>query len=198
MHCNNGCGLKCGRNVIRRMMPCGWNCNRFDSLGNRLLSPTDLRLDLRCLIGPPPSSIFSGPSVHRLPMWLHKDCGLRSAAKKRERCVEGTEFNTWHLNCMHMVLRFVTCEGVYGLWSYWFWWKCDPVTIGERNCRRSHPGSINYGSFVLRLSLGLHKDCRLRFDCLHRANVMYVKWYSWHKAGTYLKHGIRDCVRIGI
>ena len=136
-----------------------------------------------------PSSIFSGPSVHRLPMWLHKDCGLRSAAKKRERCVEGTEFNTWHLNCMHMVLGFVTCEGVYGLWSYWFWWKCDPVTIGERNCRRSRPGSINYGSFVLRLSLGLHKDCRLRFDCLHRANVMYVKWYSWHKAGTFLKKG---------
>ena len=138
----------------------------------------------------PPSSIFSGPSVHRLPMWLHKDCGLRSAAKRRESCVEGTESNE-HLAFELHAYGIRICDlrwSVWTLmWSYWFWWKGDPVTIGERNCRRSHPGSINYGSFVLRLSLGLHKDCRLRFDCLHRANVMYVNWYSWHKAGTFLE-----------
>ena len=56
--------------------------------------------------------------------------------------------------------------------SEWNCWSfCNPAPIGERDCRQPvlvlySPGSIDYGSLVLRLCVWLHKDCGLRFDCL--------------------------------
>ena len=153
------------------MMPCGWNCNRFDSLGNRLLSPTDLRLDLRCLMGPP----LVLYSLALLCTDCHSDCiGIAGLVKDS---LIATRFVKGILDCICLLQIHDrrTKLARPPLWLFLLYelglvsvWQGRWVVFGDANDETASSPSWFYRLRQFRSpnATGLRWDLRLRLNCV--------------------------------